>query len=990
MTNLISNISNAGYRTPEGGEIFNDYENNIAYGKGSFTTGLNNISGTKALIINKAVREAKGNNTYDYFYLTNGATEENISEIQKIVDAKGLYSLWLTTTDNGGNSFCDSIGTVLGVTINNEILEKEYTNIPCYNENLNVGRKYTISSVGIDDDGLTGTVSLIDTETGGGGSLYIRYVPQMNSHEPEKKFTDWELLRKSKYLIINRYTYDTIMGWNESTYDSINFTLVYEEANPKLKIQVTEIRVQDYAMTPEEETLWVNNELSYADKNRFPSYIHFPANPHIGTTILPGGAFVSGFDNKALIKGAIVAGAGNTADGAYSAVFGRNNYGIFGSLTSGRNNSARGMMNVTLGERNNTSGWGNIALGNDNILTHDHAKALGGNLKSSSASQILLGVNNAEVPEAILIVGNGSNENNRSNALEVKKNGTLKTKGLQIGQDTEVTGSNGFAQGWKTKANGNTSGAFGYDSNADGFASFVQGSCLSATGNRQTVVGSFNVEDDDAYFIVGNGDGSDRATGTLSNAFVSKKDGSAIVKGKITANNVNLNDAITTLQSKTSNLTTSVNNNKTIINYSVDKINELSQLAIGVKELPEEGNIKNVYVAPDSNYVYMARKYPSMQNAHIWSGTFDPMVGDADFERVPDEVVGFAVEAYYIEKPEQLAYFVNNPNIFKTDSEHRIILKNDIFLNDIYKIDWETGSVIKPTSEEDGGDASDIFNPYTPNSWYDWDNTAITLPDNFTFDGNGHTIYGLYRKYDGDYAKTIYKGCSLLPPSKDSGSVTIKDLRISMSYIKHPSISSAFLAYTNNSLGNLTFENCGIEDDVYISAYYPGGFVGVTTYNLSLTDCYSLAHCDSNGVHKKADGGNDQTDKSNGSFLGNIWGISGETTTTTIIRCYTTADYFGYGGRVRDHHIGTNSYNKSTITDNDISNMQGVDALTNLSKMPLLADYFVAEYGYPICKPLAYGWHQLNSSNAVSREEFDALVNSINAILATVVDGSVD
>lgn len=91
--------------------------------------------------------------------------------------------------------------------------------------------------------------------------------------------------------------------------------------------------------------------------------------------------------------------------------------------------------------------------------------------------------------------------------------------GFEIGYDTRARGSNSFASGQSTSANGKSSATFGYDNIAngnnsiaagdsntsDGLSSFTLGKGLVTNYNFQTAVGIFNSNNSSSLFEVGNG-----------------------------------------------------------------------------------------------------------------------------------------------------------------------------------------------------------------------------------------------------------------------------------------------------------------------------------------------------------------------------------------------------------------------------------------------------------------------------------------------------
>ena len=873
----LSLIDLVGQKTPEDGEIFNDYKNNIA-GRNAHAEGNNTQAGGLGFKI------VKGDNGLAYYDEEHKPEKELYLQGGTIaVYETGWYKL------EGYSHYT------------NDIWNNYYTN--------KYTQTFSHTSVNVDNTGLYKIVDVdkanrnifTDKTTEDGLTITI------NIEDPD---FDMNLFDEAEYIHI--YTnasftiiYEPIFPYNPGDKWSGSLNWQFPMFGEILAIRGDWIQVSNYV-----KGLAIDEDFSF--------YVH--NKPKFGNYIIGFGQHSEGESTVAIGQDAHAEGRDTIAVSKHSHTEGRDTMANFAAHSEGWQTRA-------FGETSHAEGRGSVANGYS-------AHAEGRNT-----------------------VADGPHTHSE-------------------GEGSQAIGENSHAAGYYSRSEAPHSYAGGYKSvtKSDAQMSFAHGSYLVASTEKQAVFGMINKEDPDAYFIVGNGIRGDETEReglqvTPSNAFVVKKDGRVESKGKITANGVNLNDAIDANKNSINSLENSM---ETAINVLAN-FNDIT--AISVKSLPEYGNTKNIYVTPDSNYVYMTRKYPDMTNAYIWKGGQDSNVPCMMF-RGPQ--IGNVIDPDYkieftVTTPEQLSWLFNNFSDYARFEYVVLKLENDIFLNDIYKINWETGDV----SAED----------YTPNSWFEWDNTNIVLPPNFIFEGNGHTIYGLYRKFNGDYAKTLHKGCSLFPPSTNSGSVTIKNLRISMSHIKHLSISSAFIDHTDQTTGSLTFENCGIEDDVYIGGYYPGGFVGVTTYNLVLRNCYSLAKCDSTGEHKKDGDGGTGIDKSEGTFCGNVWKPAASTVTTSIINCYTAANYFGYGGRLTDASMGTNSYNKSIIKDNDLSNMQGLDVLINLNKMPLLAENFIADYSYPINKKLAYGWYQLNSNNAVSRDIASALDNII-AIQESLISGN--
>lgn len=107
------------------------------------------------------------------------------------------------------------------------------------------------------------------------------------------------------------------------------------------------------------------------------------------------------------------------------------------------------------------------------------------------------------------------------------------------GEKNAAPGSNSFVSGKNNEASGGMSSAQGYSTKAQGKYSHADGAYTIASAEAQTVVGGANATDDNAAFIVGNGEYNEDGVTSRSNAFVVKKDGSAtLAKVGTTANSV--------------------------------------------------------------------------------------------------------------------------------------------------------------------------------------------------------------------------------------------------------------------------------------------------------------------------------------------------------------------------------------------------------------------------------------------------------------------
>lgn len=208
--------------------------------------------------------------------------------------------------------------------------------------------------------------------------------------------------------------------------------------------------------------------------------------------------------------------------------------------------------------------------------------------------------------------------------------------------------------------------------------------------------------------------------------------------------------------------------------------------------------------------VITAAAVPATAASGVWDGTIaEGYAGGTGTEADP----------YLIETPQQLARVVGydvlkdfNPE----DSNKHIIngsrgkyykLTADIYLNDVTASDWYTKSGL--------------------NEWY----TGTESRFCGSFDGDGHTIRGLYFASDAGYAALF--------PIIDSWEDNryFKNIRIADSYICGSSRAGAVAGtgYGNNN-NTFYFQNCFVDDSVVINvtnvggtAPWCGGFVGFSS-----------------------------------------------------------------------------------------------------------------------------------------------------------------
>ena len=226
-------------------------------------------------------------------------------------------------------------------------------------------------------------------------------------------------------------------------------------------------------------------------------------------------------------------GSGTTASGYYS-------------HAEGSTTNATADTSHAEGSGTTASGYASHAEGSGTTATAGSSHAEGTSTKASSANQHVQGKFNVEDTAGAyaMIIGNGTADDARSNALTVDWNGNvecgtvngvditqLSSGGSGVGQvdatkgatyhgeifnsypdpnshyANSATGQYSHAEGFGTKASGDTAHAEGASTTASGNNSHAEGQHTKASSDNQHVQGKFNVEDtaNNYAMIIGNG-----------------------------------------------------------------------------------------------------------------------------------------------------------------------------------------------------------------------------------------------------------------------------------------------------------------------------------------------------------------------------------------------------------------------------------------------------------------------------------------------------
>ena len=286
---------------------------------------------------------------------------------------------------------------------------------------------------------------------------------------------------------------------------------------------------------------------------------------------------------------------------------------------------------------------------------------------------------------------------------------------------------------------------------------------------------------------------------------------------------------------------------------------------------------------------------------------------------------GTKVSPYLISNGEELAYAIGSGGA--ADAYYK--LTADIYLNDITKINWETGVPVSG---------------YTPNAWLE------NKPFQGNLNGNGYVVYGLYSNVSGDKIFGYY-GCGLIPRVNSGTTLNISKLGVDCAYINSTNGAGAFVGFagptyyvSDAEFANVNIEECYAGENVYLSAYAAGAFrAGNYRSNVNILNSYSLATA--TGTETGLVAGNWSTNV----VINNSYNAKGSNYAS-----WSSATDSASKNNYSVNVDFTNSSGDGAFYGTLISpeNMQGKDVFTSSAKMPKLnADrVFIETETYPILR----------------------------------------
>ena len=221
---------------------------------------------------------------------------------------------------------------------------------------------------------------------------------------------------------------------------------------------------------------------------------------------------------------------------------------ISNALSVGEDAESLAPNSVAFGKNTSVLGITSFAAGEDNAVFSYNSSTFGLGLRSSSYLSTVIGRFNDNdllfdnenwvANEPLFIIGNGTDDANRSNALTILKNGNVsigpmegagskllwnttksafRAGSVQTQWDdanigsystafnyrTTASGTYSFATGYQTEASGQRATAMGSNSLASGLHSTAIGSSIEATGNYSTALGRYVNSEHIGSFIIG-------------------------------------------------------------------------------------------------------------------------------------------------------------------------------------------------------------------------------------------------------------------------------------------------------------------------------------------------------------------------------------------------------------------------------------------------------------------------------------------------------
>ncbi len=204
--------------------------------------------------------------------------------------------------------------------------------------------------------------------------------------------------------------------------------------------------------------------------------------------------------------------------------------------------------------------------------------------------------------------------------------------------------------------------------------------------------------------------------------------------------------------------------------------------------------------------------------------------------------LGTESDPYIITNAKELRYLLSCTEIIDKTKGKYYKLGNDIVINDTSKADWTK----------------------TAEPWYAHDINTYSFKG--TFDGDGHSIIGLYQ---GDTKETdrLFWGTGLFP-FLDTSAI-VRNVHIRDSYISGKGTTGAIAGVINGDENRKAqIIACSVDETVTVKGSTTGGLIGGGYCSVDLYYCYSTAKVEGNKKY---------------AFVGDCWAVP-----MVMIQCYST------------------------------------------------------------------------------------------------------
>lgn len=542
ISNLTDNLKKivVGVNTPEKGIIFNDFKNNKAIGEGTSARGLNTQAGNKAfkiISITEVLSEGSPISTSSLSCVGHDTTVQSgdILELKNIRNRSVSIEL-------GFNMLTLSID----VSLNSQEEAITYAN----NLGFFIGNKYKI----VFTDNYVGET--ISSTT-------------LNSVTPVYDTNEYD-------ITVNGSVRDLEIPY---TVGDIAQILCETDVNNSYKIHTISEDGSVIRIVNVDDRIVQAPKFHPTDPENKRNWFYVAGKD--GNELCPAlvAPIVSGIDSIATGYGATAMGVNTLASGYYATAFGTETKAAYAGTAGGAGSEA-GNYGVAIGNYVSALGDGSVATGTStyaraassraggrgSVANFEYSVAEGLGVVTSQQAQAIFGKYNYVNSDNLFAIGNGKDDTNRSNAFEVRDDGTVwvlngterlatvsdvNTKpGMQGPNNstllsihesyTTATGNYSLASGYSKATEaysialgwGTSSAQYsfstGYDTSSSGFASAAFGFKTQAIDHSQFVVGRYNNTVANALFIVGNGDINTQAP---SNAFVVHSNGDTQIAG---------------------------------------------------------------------------------------------------------------------------------------------------------------------------------------------------------------------------------------------------------------------------------------------------------------------------------------------------------------------------------------------------------------------------------------------------------------------------